>query len=185
MKRRFSSVELNSFLVRALQGHEESKEKIFTFLRSRLLALAGYRVPEIAEDTVQETLLVVHNHFSEFEAMEGLLAFSNKVLRNKIGNVYQSRSRRKHVELKDGNHRYDISGDLEASELDRIVRESIEKLGATNPGCRAILLCLYDGFDPDDISNALGIPKPKLKVRTFRCRGALRDLLEREYRLQF
>ena len=184
IKRRFSPEELNGFFVRARQGHEESKDAIFAFLRSRLLALARYRVPETAEDTVQETLIVVHNHFSEFVAMEGLLAFTNKVLRNKIGNVYQGRSRQKHVELEDAELRYDIDDDLEAGELDRILRESINKLGETNPGCRDILSCLYHGFDPDDISNSLGIPKSKLKVRTFRCRGALRDLIHRDYRLQ-
>lgn len=184
IKRRISPQELNSFFILAKQGHEESKETVFTFLRMRLLALARYRVPETAEDTVQETLIIVHNHFSEFEAMEGLLAFTNKVLRNKIGNVYQGRTRQKHVELEDAELKYDIDNDLEAGELDRILRESIAKLGETNPGCRDILSCLYHGFDPDDISKTLGITKSKLKVRTFRCRGALKDLIHREYRLE-
>jgi RNA polymerase sigma factor (sigma-70 family) len=185
MKRGFSLEELHNFFILALQGNEESKGRVFDFLRSRLLSLARYRVPELAEDIVQDTLLVVHNHFPEFQAMEGLIAFTHKVLRNKIGNIYQGRYRQTRVELEDAELRYDIRDELEGGELDRIVREAISKLGTTNPGCHAILSCLYQGFDPDDISNTLGITKSKLKVRTFRCRSALRDLLSREYRLDF
>jgi RNA polymerase sigma factor (sigma-70 family) len=180
-RKRLSLDELESAFVRAQEGYEESKEAVFGFLRSRLLVLAKYRVPEIAEDTVHESLVVVHSRFSEFKTVEGLLAFTNQVLRNKIGNVYQGRSRQKHVELEDEEMPYRIDGDLEAVELDRIVRESIDKLGESRPACQAILRCLYQGLEPDEISDQLGISKSKLKVRTFRCREALRDILHREY----
>lgn len=183
-KRRLSSSELNSFFVGAQRGHEESREMVFAFLRSRLLVLARYRVPEAAEDVVQDALIVVHNRFSEFTTIEGLFAFTNQVLRNKIGNVYQGRDRQKHVELKEAEPRYRIDGELQAAELERIVQESINKLGETNPGCRVILSYLYQGLDPEEISSRLGIGKSRLKVRTFRCRLALRDLLKREYRLE-
>src|SRR5713226_114692 len=45
-KRRLLSSELNGFFVDAQRGHEESREMVFSFLRSRLLVLARYRVPE-------------------------------------------------------------------------------------------------------------------------------------------
>lgn len=183
-RRRFSLQEFDTLLARARGGDEYALDRVFGFLRARLLVLARQRVRESAEDTVQETLLVVHNRFSEFNAVESLLAFTNQVLRNKIGNVYQRRSRRKHVELQDNELRYDIDNELDALELERIIRDSIAKLGITSPVCKAILSSLYNGLEPDEISHLLGIPKGRLKVRTFRCRVALRDILTQEYRLQ-
>jgi RNA polymerase sigma factor (sigma-70 family) len=184
-RRRLSLDGLESALERAHQGHDDSKEVVFAFLRSRLMVLARYRVSDIAEDLVQESLVVIHCRFFELTGLEKLLAFANQVLRNKIGNAYQARSRQKQVGVDDGELPYFIDGELEAEELDRIVSNSIERLGESRPTCRAILRCLYHGLNPEEISESLGISKSNLKVRTFRCREALRDLLHREYRLQF
>ena len=184
LRRKPSWEELDLAFARAKTGHEESKDKVFAFLRSKLLSLARYRVAEAAEDTVQETLIIVHNRFAEFDALEGLKAFTHQVLRNKIGNIYQERSRQKHVGIENAELSYDIDGELEAGELDRIVCESIDKLGQRHPTCRDILFRLYEGLDPDEISTQLGMTKSRLKVRTFRCRNALRDLLLEHYRVE-
>src|SRR5262249_38392912 len=142
-KKRISLDELSGMFVLAQQGQDESKDQLFAFLRSRMLSLARYRVLEGAEDIVHETLIVVHNRFSELDSIGGLLAFTNQLMRNKIGNVYQGRQRRKLIELDDAEEGYDLSDELQAVELERIVRESITRLGNTNPGCHAILTCLY------------------------------------------
>lgn len=187
IKHRLTWEELGAVLIEAQKGHEEATEQIFAFLRTRLLAIARYRVPEVAEDTVQETLVIVHNRLPEFEALEGLLAFANQVLRNKIGNIYQGRERQKNKQLDmEGvaEPQYQINDDLQAVELDRILRNSIHKLGEKRPTCKAILSCLYDGFDTSEISVTLGIPKSRLKVSTFRCREALREILVQEYGMQ-
>src|SRR5215471_6805609 len=176
--------ELDSLFAQARQGHEESKERVFSFLRSKILALAKYRVAEAAEDAVQETLIIVHSRFSEFETLEILQAFTHQVLRNKIGNIYQARARKKPVGLEEADLRYDIREEMEASELDRIVFQCIDRLGENNPACREILSYLYHGLDTDEICARLGINKSRLKVRTFRCRMALRDLLLREYQIE-
>src|SRR5262245_17677009 len=91
--------EFDGLFALATTGHAEPKEKLFSFLRSRLMILARYRVPEVAEDVVQETLMVIHDRFQEFGSLEGLVAFTHQVLRNKVDNVYQSRARKKSVEL--------------------------------------------------------------------------------------
>lgn len=176
--------ELESAFAWSRQGHSDSKEVLFASLRLRLLSLARYRVPEVAEDAVHESLIVVYMRFSEFQTIEGLLAFTSQVLRNKIGNTYQGRSRQKYVELEEGELAYRMDGELEAVETDRLVRESIDKLGESRPNCRDILSHLYQGLDPDEISKLLVITKSQLKVRTCRCREALRELLRREYRWQ-
>jgi RNA polymerase sigma factor (sigma-70 family) len=171
----------------AQQGQGGALNDLFDFLRKRMLALARYRVQEAAEDLVQETLVIVYAHLSEFDSLEGMLAFTNQVLRNKIGNIYQKRDRHKHraLELEDAPPiQYRIDGEMEAAELDQIMRECINRLGENRPDCRKILACLYDGFDSSEISERLGIAKSTLKVRVFRCREALRKVLDKDYGLQ-
>jgi RNA polymerase sigma factor (sigma-70 family) len=175
---------LSTRLAEAQQGRQESGEEVFAFLRGRLLSLARYRVQEAAEDIVQETLVIVHNHLPEFHTLENLIAFAHQVLRNKVGNIYQGRDRQKRREVDwqgVAEPEYHITGELEAAELDRIVRESIAKLKARRPACGDILACLYNGFDPSEISATLGISKSRLKVQTFRCRESLREILLQEY----
>jgi DNA-directed RNA polymerase specialized sigma24 family protein len=166
MKKQHSWEDLENLFVKARGMDEDSKEEIFEFLRSRLLVLARHRVPEAAEDTVHESLIIVHNRFSEFENLQGLLAFTHQVLRNKIGNIYQSRSREQH------------------RQVERIVRTAIDKLGEKRPYCRSILFCLYQGLEPGEISDRLEITKSKLKVQTFRCREALKKILVGVYGFQ-
>jgi RNA polymerase sigma factor (sigma-70 family) len=187
MKKGLSWQDLIDQLARAKQGDAEAVDQLFDFLQSRLLVIARYRVPELAEDLVQETLVIVHNRLSEFESLEGLLAFTNQVLRNKIGNIYQERGRRKQhqVELEENLPlQFNIDGEFYAVELDQIVRECIDRLGERHPNCRAILSSLYNGFNPAEISERLGMSKSSLKVRVFRCRKALRKILSDEYRLE-
>jgi RNA polymerase sigma factor (sigma-70 family) len=187
MKKGLSWQDLVAQLVQAKQGDGQAVDRLFNFLQSRLLVIARYRVPGSAEDLVQETLVIVHNRLSEFESLEGLLAFTNQVLRNKIGNTYQERDRRKHrhAELEENLPlQYNIDVEIYAIELDQIVRECIDRLGERHPNCRAILSSLYHGFNPDEISRRLGITKSSLKVQVFRCRKALRKILSEEYRLE-
>ncbi len=184
-KRRMLVQELDDFLRRAKHGHDDSKDRLFEFLRARLLVLSKYRIPEAAEDTVHETLLIVYQHLGECDTVEGLLAFSHQVLRNKIGNLYQRRYRHGHSELEEGDATYRIENRIEHDELEGILLNSIERLRERHPDCGEILSSLYGGLEPTEISSNLGITKSKLKVRTFRCRQALRHLLSAEYGLQW
>ena len=183
-KKPYTWDSLESAFVEARGGRDDSKEEIFAFLRSKLLVPARHRVPEAAEDIVHESLIVVHRRFSEFEALEGLLAFTHQVLRNKIGNVYQGRTRHKVQTVEETTLQYPETEEAQSVELEEILKQSIDKLGEKFPICRNILVSLYEGLEPGEISDQLGIPKSKLKVRTFRCRQALRDLLHRDYRLE-
>ena len=182
-KRRTPVEELHDLLQLARHNHEDSKNRLFEFLRARLLILARFRVPDAAEDTVHETLLIVHQHLTDCDTVDRLLGFSHQVLRNKIGNLYQQTHRRGHNELQESDAAYCISDQIEHDELERIVLESIERLRETLPICGEILSSLYCGLEPTEISSNLGISKSNLKTRTFRCRRVLRDLLSAEYGL--
>ena|ERR1044071_12985 len=183
--RRGTAQKLSENLRLALAGNDGAKEEVFAFLRKRFLSLARYRLPEAAEDVVHDALVVVHRRFAEFDSVDGLVAFTNQVLRNKIGNAYQLRYRRDREALGDLEPGYCIAEELEGEELDRIMCDAIERLRAKFPGCAEILSCLLNGLEPTEISAKLSIPKSRLKVRTFRCREALRQLLYVEYGLQW
>lgn len=187
MKIQLSWQELDNLLGQARIGNEESRDVLFEFLRSRLLVLARHRVSEGAEDIVQESLIIVHNRFSEFGTLQGLIAFTHQVLRNKIGNIYQGRSREQNrrVEMEDVSEAgYHTDREMEAIELEGIIRRAIDKLGEKRPYCHLILWSLFQGFEPNEISDKLEITKSKLKVQTFRCRAALKEILVSEYGLQ-
>jgi len=184
----YSQRGLARLLARAQQGQPEAREDIFFFLRARFLALAKHRlVREDAEDVVQETLIVVHDHFSEFKTVEGLLAFTNEVMRNKIGNFYRKRDRQKRYHITWGavpELVYYLEGELDAAELDRILRKAIDQLGEKSPICRAILLGLREGLSAGELSRWLRLSRSQIDDRVFRCRRALRRLLLKDYGLQ-
>jgi RNA polymerase sigma factor (sigma-70 family) len=185
MEGKHSWAVLSQKVAEAQMGSAQALDDVFRFLRTRLLMTAKHRLPEAAEDVVQDSLIVVHKHFSEIGNLEGLVAFCNRVLRNKIGNAYKSHERRsKRLGLEEISRAdHSVTDDLEGAEMDRILREAIEKLGGRRPDCKAIFLYLYDGFSATEISDRVSVSKAVLKARTWRCRAALRDVLMSEYNL--
>jgi RNA polymerase sigma factor (sigma-70 family) len=186
MQGKHSWTELNQKVAEARLGSAQSLDEVFEFLRSKLLPIARHRLPEAAEDVVHDSLIVIHSHFSEIESLEGLVAFSNRVLRNKIGNAYQNRERKSaQLGLEDISETdYSIKDDPEGAEMERVVRDAIERLAYKRPDCTRILLYLYDGFTASDIRDKVGLSRSNLKTRTFRCREALREVLSSQYSVE-
>lgn len=179
---------LTYLLTCAQQGQREAREEIFFFLRTRFLVLAKLRLmEEDAQDVVQETLMVVDDHFSELETAESLLAFTNEVMRNKIGNFYQKRNRRMRYQAEweeVPEPTYYMDGELDAAELARIMRKAIDQLGEKNSRCRAILLGLCEGLSLSELSQRLQLPRPRIDDWVFRCRKELRRILSDDYGLR-
>jgi RNA polymerase sigma factor (sigma-70 family) len=139
---------------------------------------------EDAKDVVQETLIVVHQRFSELKTVDDLVAFTFGVLRNKIGNVYRKRERRKRyeAELEEVPEPvYCLDDQFEAAQLDRVIVQAIMK---TKPGCQAILMGLHEGFSVGDLSHRFHIPRARMDKQVFHCRQALQRILLEDYRLQ-
>lgn len=185
---RLSRRHLRSLLASAQAGDAEAREQIFLFLHTRFLALAKLRVmEEDAREIVQETLIVVDQHLSRFETVEHMIAFTDGVLRNKIGNFYRTRDRRgQHwVEWdKAPEPVYYMDGELEAKELERILLAAIDEVGKRSAACRAILLGLYEGATAEELCARLGFTKARMDEHLFRCRRTLRRILRRRYKLR-
>lgn len=131
--------------------------------------------------------MVVHEHFSELASISQLMAFTLGVLRHKIGNIYRKRARRERyrVGLQEiPEPIYYIDGELDAAQLDRLMLQAIQRLGARKPECRAMLLGLREGLSIDDFSRRWRLSRSALDKRLARCRRALRRILLEEYGLQ-
>jgi RNA polymerase sigma factor (sigma-70 family) len=192
---------LEQRLTQAHQGHRESLDDVFGFLRKRYLLLASARSERFAEEVTQETLMVVHRRFSDLTTLPRLFSFTNQVLRNKLGDAYRLQTTMGIVgdagreqatpdgegeessKVPDPYYEFNLDEEMEAERLSRIICEAIEKVGDRCPSCRPILWCLYEGADADEMSEELGVPQSIIKVRACRCRRVLKEVLWNDYRL--
>ncbi len=172
------------------------RELWFAQLRERFLALARRRVPpDAAEDLVQEALRIIHEKGATDEAGAGAggggdsppaLAWCFQVLRNVIGNHYQRQRTR--TEADPEEERAATVGAaprptpleaLESRDSERVIRESIDELAATDGNCGRYLRQLLAGDDPATVAQRDALPAASLYRRLYRCRGKLRVILER------
>ncbi len=169
-------------------GDHDAREEILKFLQARFLKLAKLRVMgEDAKDIVQETLMVVDHHLQEIATVEGLLAYTNEVMRNKIGNHYRRRDlRRRYIVTSDHvpEPEYDMTEELETAELYRLMHKAIDELGEVRPRCRELFLGLINGLSISDLCERLQMPRSKVDEWLFRCRQALRRILQKRHWIQ-
>ena len=179
---------LEALLRRARGGEARPRDEIFAFLGARFLRLAKLRIgEEDAHDVLQEALMVIDAHLGELESVEGLLAYGHQVLRNKIGNYYRKRDRRKphHGELDAAPEpSVTIDEELETADLKRLLARAIERLGETRPLCRTLLDGLCKGRSIRDLSEQVRLRRSQVDDRLFRCRRMLRRVLVDDFRVR-
>ncbi len=85
---------LDELCSQALAGDSRAEAALFSALRVRFLQLAKRRVQtDHSEDVVQDALKIVCDRYRERKQGMGILVWSLTILRNVIGNHYQSRQR--------------------------------------------------------------------------------------------
>ena len=154
------------------------REAWLTELRQRFVAVARRRVPEDAvEDVDQDALRIVHERGGDRPD----LPWCFQVLRNTIGNWYQRQKvRARDLSPEDAALPNAAPTPLEAledREVERALRESIEKIGGGDTGCAHYLQRLMRGDAPARIAEDEGLDPAVLYRRIYRCRGKLRELL--------
>jgi len=181
--------DMTLLLAEAQNGDSEKREEILTFLRARLMVLAKQRVmEEDAPDLVQDALVVIHEHFPDLTSVPRLIAFSNSVLANKIGNYYRKRDRRGKVmtvndDLCDSG--YDLGSEMAATELAWIVERALRIMEDRSPRCRTLLQGLIDGRSIQDLSRQFNRPRARIDEWLFHCRQKLRRLLDERFGVRF
>ena len=180
----------------ALAGRAGAESALFEGLRVRFLAVAKRRLREDElEDVVQDALGIVHSRYGERPSPTGILPWSYTVLRNVIGNRYQSRRREEgREEFREEVHSAFPGieeGGLEEAELRGRIARAIRAVGAENPRCGAIFRRILESLDggggareisrrareavQDDVP---GITSGNFYVILHRCRDRLRKALK-------
>lgn len=196
-----ASASLDDQRARALAGDPAAEAALFDALRVRFLALAKRRVQlDHAEDVVQEALAVVLRKYRDLPPDRGILVWSLTVLRNVIGNHYQSRRRdgEQTTQVDDWHAVAEARVDddplvrLAADEAAARLEDAIGRLARTSPRCGLIFARLLDAMDRGGTARevstrALDLVQrdlPELNRNSFyvslhRCRAQLRAVLDR------
>ncbi|MGD9546211.1 MAG: RNA polymerase sigma factor [Candidatus Krumholzibacteriia bacterium] len=157
------ALSLDELCARSQRGDPEAESALFDSLRVRFLALAKRRVqPDHIEDVVQDALKIVFDRYRERKQGVGILVWSLTVLRNVIGNYYQTRRReRDRMEFVEEYPRdAGFTSDPLAGALDEEGRSALEdaiaELSCRFPRCGRIfhhlLKSLERGGSPNQVS---------------------------------
>ena len=186
---------------RALDGDGRAEAALFEELRVRFLTITKRRVqPDHVEDVVQDALRIVLGKYRERSRDCGLLVWSLTVLRNVIGNHYQSRKREldrtTQVEdwqrIGDSTPGEDPSRVLDEAETAGLLERAVAELTRRSPRCGDIFQHIFAsherGGGQREISQrafeTVREDHPDMTRNTFyvalhRCRAQLRSLMDR------
>ena len=113
------------------------------------------------------------------------LAWCFQVLRNVIGNFYQRERTRAEADPEaEREATYGAASRptpleaLESRDSERIIREGVDELAATDKNCGRYLHLVLAGEDPATIARREVVPAASLYRRLYRCRQKLRSILE-------
>jgi DNA-directed RNA polymerase specialized sigma24 family protein len=196
---------LDDLCRQAVAGQKRSEAALFSALRERFLTIAKFRVQrDDLEDVVQDALRIVNEKYKQRRPEHGILMWSLVVLRNVIGNYYQTKERRtrREISLEDlpgfegtaapeASLEWVISADPgDLPEIGDRILAGLKELSQQNPRCglmfRRILESWEFGGGAREVSQrALAMiqkDEPRLSRGGFytalhRCRSRLREIM--------
>jgi DNA-directed RNA polymerase specialized sigma24 family protein len=193
---------LDELCDRAVAGDERARSELFATLRVRFLQVAKRRVHgDHLEDVVQDALGIVLDKYHARTGETGILVWSFTVLRNVIGNYYQSRrrdvERTTHVEdwqtFRAASVVVDPTRDRQTAEFTGRLEEAVAKLARKSPRCGRLFANLLESFriggGQREVSRRAlemaqredpGLSRNTFYVALHRCRAQLRALLDAE-----
>ncbi len=195
-KRQEKQLDLE-LVARAQKGDYQAFELLVSrhSQKTYALALGMLRIPQDAEEVVQDTFL---NVFQRIGTFRGESAFTSWLYRIAANNALMKlrKKRREPVDSietmlpnfhEDGRHvqlpgMWMRSADrvVDDKQLSTILEEALARLP---PQYRVVLLMRdVDGLSNEEISDVLGLSVPAVKSRLHRARLAVREELDRRYR---
>lgn len=171
---------MKNLLKKALTGDKDAENQIFEILLDRFVTLAKRRVGETAAgDLAQKACLIVLEKYKTGHPRDDFEAWAYTVLRNVIGNYYQSRKTRRKFFATDD----DVSPSTVSTESDtekvRHLRECFRVLIREHPRYARVLNLSHQGFETKEICAKLSIRPENLYNILNRGRKMLRDLLQK------
>lgn len=138
---------------------------------------------EDAEDLVQETAMRAYRNRDKFVAGTNFKAWAATIMRNTFINGYRKKKRRNIYQEPIDNHAYSLDinpsynegiSDLQFTDL----AEILDKIGEAYS---TPFRMFYEGYQYDEIAQAMCIPIGTVKSRIFFARRRLRSLIEERY----
>lgn len=161
----------------ALRGDAESFSGLCRRYYPALVAIAYAQLADraMAEDAVQEALLVAYRDIVKLKAPERFAQWVATICRNTAIDMAKARARNRHAEIADCGAAPGMS-DQEDDEV-ALVREVVLRL---DPSLRDIVyLKYYNRMSYDQIAQMLGISEEAVNGRLRRARDRIRQELER------
>lgn len=145
--------------------------------QQRVFRLAGrfFRRPADVEDVAQETFLTAWRKLHTYRAEAPFEHWLTRVCLNTCYARFRGRSGKVALES-------ELEADLESTPIDPTLKIEVERLLSTLPPAdRFVLLMMYgEGWSVAEIADKVGWSKSNVKVRLFRARKKLRQVLEGE-----
>ena len=193
-----TAASLDTLYEKSLAGDSRAEGALFEALRVRFLPIAKRRVQsDHVEDVVQDSLKIVFDRYGDRNQGAGILVWGLTVLRNVIGNYYQSRDReRDRIDFVDeypaaASVEQDMLTGTVAAETRELVALAVGQLASRLPRCgrifQALLASLDQGGSPNQISTRAlqaaqmeepGLTRGSYYTALHRCRAQLRGIME-------
>ncbi|MBL7997177.1 MAG: RNA polymerase sigma factor [Candidatus Kapabacteria bacterium] len=176
----YSDIELFAFL-RVEDGgdrrvSEAAFKEIYNRLSPRIYAYCRRVLSdaERAQDVFQDTFVRFYNSAQKEREMTNVPAFLLRIARNLCLNAKRDNQQHIHVSFED-YHYADHDDKLENKELVGLITKALDYL---SPEYREVfVLREYDGMSYAEIGEIVGISEATAKIRSFRAKNKLREIL--------
>jgi RNA polymerase sigma factor (sigma-70 family) len=173
--------KIYSVLKLARGGNREAEDELFRILRVRFILIAKRRIGEMeAEDIAQDACITVLQKYRGLEDTDRFEPWAYSILRNKIGNILQSRQSQNIVAVDSASlaQRYAGSDTAYPPDLKQRIMSCLMKLIKRYPIYARTLNLAHNGYKTEEICARLKITPNYYYVALNRARKMLKDCIE-------
>jgi len=165
----------------ARDGNKKAEEELFSFFKSRFKTIAVKRIGHAdAEDVAQDACLTVLRKYKTEEFSKGMIPWAYGVLRMKIGNYIQTRTRHNKslASFPQENQIKHWPYEITYNDLKKQILHCLELIVQKNALYATILNLGYGGYKTEEICQKVQIEKKSLYDTIYRARLMLKKCLE-------
>lgn len=166
-------------VIRAKNGDIEAFEKLVELYKNRAFSLAFVRLRnrEDARDIMQEVFIRIYYNLKRFDANKNFFSWFYKIEMNLLKNYYRHKKRIKEnsSEERDEDFEFWVNDSISMEEK-MTLWNAIEKLRDEEKDI--VLLRYFENLDDSKIAETLGISPQNVRVKLFRIKQKLLEILE-------
>ncbi len=171
---------MDELVSKAIAGDVQSEKQLFDELLERFRYLAKRRVgEEHCDDLVQEACVTVFEKYKTEEFSISFIAWAHGVLRMKIGNHLQRKTRMQGRDF-ELNEETDMAAATREVDVDlkRFLLECLRRIIKTGGNYARILNLAHQGLTTEEICSRVGVKPNNYYVTLNRGRGMLKECMQ-------